>query len=268
TAQQDDDLAVPTNESRRRPSWTPAAMIWGLRGLQALRASKLAQPTERLNLELADPLAAEGKPRRDLRQRVLAAVLEPIPCAHDAGRPVVEVAEQARDAGPLHRRDHDVLGRRRVVVGHQVTEARVTVVADRGVQRNGVLRPTLELDNAVRRNTERVRDLCDLGIGAELTGELTNHVAHAVHVLDEVNRKSYRALLLRDRAADRLADPPRRVRRELEATLVVELLDGADQTRVALLDQVEHRHPGAYGTTRDGDHQARGCSDAHALGRS
>ena len=46
-------------------------------------------------------------------------------------------------------------------------------------------------------------------------------------------------------AGDRLPDPPGRVGRELEALGVVELLDGADQPEVALLDQVQQRHAAA-----------------------
>ena len=40
-------------------------------------------------------------------------------------------------------------------------------------------------------------------------------------------------------ARDRLADPPRRVRRELEALAPVELRDRVDQAEVALLDEIE-----------------------------
>ena len=44
-----------------------------------------------------------------------------------------------------------------------------------------------------------------------------------------------------DAALDRLADPPRRVRRELEALAPVELVDGVDEAEVALLHDVEQR---------------------------
>src|SRR5439155_3611195 len=40
----------------------------------------------------------------------------------------------------------------------------------------------------------------------------------------------------------RLSDPPRRIRRELVALAVVELLDGADEADVPFLDQVEEAH--------------------------
>src|SRR5699024_3167940 len=41
---------------------------------------------------------------------------------------------------------------------------------------------------------------------------------------------------------DGLTDPPRGVGRELVALRVVELLDGTDQTEVALLDEIKESH--------------------------
>ena len=45
---------------------------------------------------------------------------------------------------------------------------------------------------------------------------------------------------------DRLADPPGRVRRELEASLVLELVDRTHEPGVALLDQVQQRHAAVH----------------------
>src|SRR5207244_13614055 len=57
--------------------------------------------------------------------------------------------------------------------------------------------------------------------------------------------------LSRDSAGDRLADPPRRVCRELVALAVVELLDGADEADVPLLDEVQEAHAAADVLLRD-----------------
>ena len=57
--------------------------------------------------------------------------------------------------------------------------------------------------------------------------------------------------LVGDRSSDGLADPPGRVRRELEALDVVELLDRPHQAEVALLDEVEEEHPPAHVALRD-----------------
>jgi hypothetical protein len=56
-----------------------------------------------------------------------------------------------------------------------------------------------------------------------------------------VHRHPDRARLVRERARDRLPDPPGGVGRELVTAAPVELLDGADQPQRAFLDQVEER---------------------------
>ena len=150
-------------------------------------------------------------------------------------------------------------------VGDQVAQVGVAVVADRGVQRHGVLRPADELADPLHRHAHRRRDLLRLGVGAELAGELAGHVAHPVDVLDQVHRQPHGALLLGDGPADRLTDPPRRVGRELVAAQVVELLHRADQAGVALLDQVEHRHAGPHVTPGDRDDQTQVGPDEPVL---
>ena len=67
-------------------------------------------------------------------------------------------------------------------------------------------------------------------------------------------------------ALHRLADPPGRVRRELEAAAVVELLDGADQAQDPLLDQVEERQPEAAVALGVRHHQAQVGLDHPVLG--
>jgi len=59
-----------------------------------------------------------------------------------------------------------------------------------------------------------------------------------------------------DRAEDRLADPPRRIGRELVPARVVELLDRFHQSEVPLLDQVEEREPATPVLLGDRDDEA------------
>jgi hypothetical protein len=75
--------------------------------------------------------------------------------------------------------------------------------------------------------------------------------------LDHVHRDADGARLVGDGARDGLADPPRGVGGELEAAGVVELHDRAHEPEVALLDEVEHRHPAAVVAARDRDDQAK-----------
>jgi hypothetical protein len=71
-----------------------------------------------------------------------------------------------------------------------------------------------------------------------------------------VDRDADRARLVGQRAGDRLADPPRRVSRELEALAVVELLRRADQPERPLLDEVEERQSLVAVVLRDRDDEA------------
>ena len=80
-----------------------------------------------------------------------------------------------------------------------------------------------------------------------------------------MHRQADRAALVGERAGDRLADPPRRVGRELVAHLVVELLDRADQAEVPLLDQVEERHAGLRVVARDRHHEPQVALDQAPL---
>src|SRR5213078_3794723 len=68
-------------------------------------------------------------------------------------------------------------------------------------------------------------------------------------------------------ALDRLADPQRRVGRELEALAPVELLRGADEAEHALLDEVEEAQvAGALVLLGDGDDEAEVGLDQLLLG--
>ena len=73
--------------------------------------------------------------------------------------------------------------------------------------------------------------------------------------------------LVGDAPADRLADPPRGVGGELEALAVVELLHRPHQPEVALLDEVEQRHPGALVALGDRHDEAQVGLDEGAAGR-
>ena len=72
--------------------------------------------------------------------------------------------------------------------------------------------------------------------------------------------------MIRDGALHRLADPPGRVGRELEAAAPVELLDGAVQPQRSLLDQVEERHAETAVALRDRNDQAQVRLDHPPLG--
>ena len=114
---------------------------------------------------------------------------------------------------------------------------------------------------------ESVGDLLDRRVAVQLLRELAARALHAPHLLGDVHRQADRAALVGERAGDRLADPPGRVRRKLVAHPVVELLDRADQAEVALLDQVEERHARLRVVARDRHHEPQVALDQPALRR-
>ena len=79
------------------------------------------------------------------------------------------------------------------------------------------------------------------GLAAELGAQLPLRADDLVQLLDDVHGHADRPRLVGERARDGLADPPCRVRRELEALAVVELLGRAHEPDRPLLDQVEER---------------------------
>ena len=109
-------------------------------------------------------------------------------------------------------------------------------------------------------------DLLGGRLAAELGDELALGAADLVELLDDVDRDADRARLVGERARDRLADPPGRVGRELEALAVVELLRGAHQAERALLDQVEERQPLVAVVLGDRDDEAQVGLDHLLLG--
>ena len=109
-------------------------------------------------------------------------------------------------------------------------------------------------------------DLLGRRLAAERLDELALDVHDLVELLDHVDRDADRPPLVRDRARDRLADPPGRVRGELVAAPVVELLDRPDEPERALLDQVQERQPAPEVALGDRDDEAQVGLDHLLLG--
>src|SRR5439155_23767563 len=82
-----------------------------------------------------------------------------------------------------------------------------------------------------------------------------------------VDREPDGAAGVGDAACDGLSDPPRGVRRELEALAPVELLDRVHQAEVALLDQVEERQARRLVLLGDRDHQPQVRLHERGLGQ-
>src|SRR5712691_7236257 len=220
---------------------------------EALRLGQRLELLQRVVLDLTDALARHAEGAADLlqRARLLAeqaeAELDHLPLAFR------QRVERLLDvlAAQLHLRR--VVGRLRRLVGDEVAERRLLLLADRLLQRDRELRHPQDVAHLLSRHLQLLGDLLRIRLAAETLDELALDVHDLVQLLDHVHRDADRARLVRDRTRDRLANPPRRVRRELVALAVVELLDGADQAERALLDQIQERETSAEIRLRDRD---------------
>src|SRR5690606_873044 len=229
-------------------------------------AGQLLQLQQRVLLDLTDALARQAVLLADLRQGALAAVLDAVAHLDDGGGALVQTADQVVELLAAQQRQHRLLGRHGGGVLQEVAELRLAVVVDRHVQRDRVTGPVEHVGDALRRGTELGGDLGGLRGPSVLAVELALHPTHPAQLLHQVHGEADGAGLVGYRARDGLTDPPRGVRRELEALAVVELLDGTHQTGVALLDQVEQRQAAARVTARDGDDQPEVGADEDVLG--
>ena len=142
------------------------------------------------------------------------------------------------------------------VAGDEVAEDRVLGLADRLIEARGGARRGAHFDRLLEWQGRLLGDLLERRLASELRPERPLGAVHLLQPLDDVDGHADRAGLVGERARNGLPDPPRRVRRELEAAAPVELLDGADQPERALLDQVEERQPLVPVVLRDRDDQA------------
>ena len=153
----------------------------------------------------------------------------------------VQHRQHARRAPPAHGLADRLDRLDGLVVVDEVAELRVAFVADRRLEAHRLLADLEDLAHLLGRRAHLARDLFGGGLAAQVLEELALHADELVDLLDHVHRHADGARLVGDGPGDRLADPPGGVGRELVALAVVELLDGADEAEVALLDEVEER---------------------------
>jgi hypothetical protein len=106
-------------------------------------------------------------------------------------------------------------------------------------------------------STGRSRSLPGQRLPAELGAELALAAHDLVQLLDDVHGHADRARLVGKRTRDRLANPPGRIGRELEALAMVELLRRTHEPDRSLLDQVEEREALVAVPLRDRDDEAQ-----------
>ena len=152
-------------------------------------------------------------------------------------------------------------------VAEEVSELALVLGADGLIQRHPRLGHIEGLVDMLLREACRLGQLVTRGLAAQTGLQLPPRPRQLHAALLDVGGHADRPRLTGDRALARLSDPPGGVRRELEPTSPVELLDCAVQPDDAVLDQVEQRDVVSLVALRDRDHEPQVGVDHPLLGR-
>src|SRR3954452_19459248 len=232
---------------------------------QRIQLTGAGQRGQGLLLELANPLGREAEAAARLAQWRGGLAVDAEPQLDH----VALALGQLRD-GSLNRlhagRLGDLVGRLGAVVREQVAEGGLAVLTDRLVEARHRARGAPDLDDLLDGQVDDRSDLLLGRLTTELDGELALDAVDLAVALADVHGQADRAGGVLEAALDRLSDPQRRVRRELEALPPVELLGGADQAQHAFLDQVTQGEALALVLTRYRDHQPEVGVDHPVLG--
>src|SRR6516225_8081588 len=113
------------------------------------------------------------------------------------------------------------------------------LLADRRFEGQWLLRDLQRLAYLFERNVELLGKLLWRRLAAYLAEYLPPRAHDLVDSLDHVNGHTDGARLIRERAVDRLPNPPGGVGRKLISAPILELVDCLHQADVAFLDQVD-----------------------------
>src|SRR5689334_13375097 len=243
------------------PTWIRLSHV-----AELLRLGQRLKLLERLVLDLPDPLARHVERAADLVERARMLAAEAVAQLEDAALAVAQVLQRLAQSLLGEDLGRALVRRLGALVGDELAELRLLLVADRLLERHRRLGRALDRVDLLRVDARDLGDLLGRGLAPELGDELALRAADLVQLLHDVDRDADRARLVRQRPRDRLPDPPGRVRRELEALAIVELLRRANETERALLDQVEEGKSLVAVVLRDGDDEPQVGLDHLLLG--
>src|SRR3954447_12664535 len=183
---------------------------------QLLRLGQRLELLQRLVLDLADALAGDVERAAHLVQRARVLAAQAVAQLEHAPLAVGEVLQRLAQRLLGEDLGRALVRRLRTLVGDELPELRLLLVADRLLERHRRLRRALDRVDLVGLDARHVGDLLRRRLAPELGYELALGPADLVQLLDHVHGDADRARLVGERAGDRLADPPRRVGRELE----------------------------------------------------
>ena len=203
----------------------------------------MPQTTQGLLLDLPHPLARDAELQADFLEGERLVLVEAEIHAENACLALLQLVQGALDG--LHHRmlDHLLLGRRVLGVGEVIAEAVVLAGRHGSVQRHVPLCDAHGQRHFVHGNGHVPGDLVMGGFPAKLLHHGAGPLADPIQRTGAIERYAHDTALLGQRLQDGLANPPDGVGDELDLLRLVELLRGADQAEVALVDEVGKGDP-------------------------
>src|SRR5258708_31819835 len=226
----------------------------------------MPQLPQRLGLDLADTLAGHRERLPDFFERMVRTVFQSKPHLDDFFLARRERAQHLRGLVFEVDVDHGLGGRDHGAVFDEIAKVRIFLFTDGRLQRDRLLGDLEHLAHLGHRDIHALGNLFRRGLAAQFLHQLARRADQLVASLYHVHRNADGAGLVGDGAGNRLPNPPRRVRGELIAPAILELVDGLHQADVAFLDQVEELQSAVGVFLGDGNHQAQVGFDQLALG--
>src|SRR5450759_347883 len=208
------------------------------KGLERASSRIVPQLEQRLLLDLPHSLARDLQQRTDVLERHRIGAIKSEVEAQNLGLSLFQGGQRFLDRLRQRLLERDLVRSRIHVVGEIIEQAIVLARRHRRIERQMHLRDHHRLGDFVLADVHAFRDLEVGRLTTELLEEAARSLPDAVQRPGAIERHTHDARLLGQRLEDRLADPPHRVRDELDALRLVEFVGGANEAEVALVDQI------------------------------
>ncbi len=215
----------------------------------------MTQFAQGLGLNLTDTLAGNIELASDLLQSAGCPVMDTETQFKNFAFPVIKGTEHMSNLIFEHRLESRIRRGNRLLILDEVAEMRVSLIADGSLQRNRHLRDLKDLFDFADRHTHLFSDLLSSGFTAVLLHKKAGDSDDFIDGLGHMHRNPNGPRLVGDGTRDGLTDPPGGIRRKFIPALVLKFLHRADQSHVALLNQVQKRQSAVDIFFRDTDDQ-------------
>ena len=217
----------------------------------------MPETREGLLLDLTHPLARDAKLRADLLERHRLRPINPEVQPQDLRLALLEAAEGILDRFGERLLEGLLVGRGVVRIGQIVQQAVVLARGQRRIERQVHLRDRHRLGDFFLGDVHPFGDLGVRCLAPQLLQQRVRALADAMQRAGPVERHAHDARLLCQRLQNCLPDPPDGIRNELDALRLIELVRGANEAKVSLVDQVGQRHALILVLLRHGHHEAQ-----------